>query len=181
MTVPARFARWRPLLLVASVGLVACQSPARPAPEVDRLAAAATRDTAAIDACWRAVLASPEHRALRDRMGDHADSPSAVQRASRDRATPDEVALLTALQRDHVEPCRRLALASAAAVHPSIVAILRDSYAQSDAIAARLKNGTITWGEYVSESQAVVTNRRAELLAAGETLQRAAARSPAAR
>ncbi len=172
---PLPLPRWRHLLLVAGCALAACQPAAPPAPEIDRLAAAASRDTAAIDACWRAVLASPPHRTLRDRIGDHADSPSAAQRASRDRASPAEVALLVELQREHVEPCRRMAVASAAAVHPSVAAILRDSYARADATAARLKDGTITWGEYVAESQAIVTDRRAELLAAGEALQRAAA------
>jgi len=170
------------MLLLAVAWLAAgCQAAPPSSPEADRIVAAATRDTAAIDACWRAVLQSPPHRALRDRIGDHADSPSAAQRASRDRASPAEVALLTALQRDYVAPCRRMAVTSAAAVHPSVAAVLRDSYAQADALLARLEQGTITWGEYVSESQAIVTNRRAEVLAAGEALQRSVAPPPPAR
>ena len=65
-----------------------------------------------------------------------------------------------------------MALESAAKVHPTIVAILTDSYARADANTARLIGREITWGEYVSENQAIVTHRRAELLAAGESMQR---------
>jgi hypothetical protein len=52
------------------------------------------------------------------------------------------------------------------------VAILTDSYARADANAAQLVARQITWGEYVSENQAIVTHRRAELLAAGESIQK---------
>ena len=52
------------------------------------------------------------------------------------------------------------------------MAILTDSYARADANTARLVGREITWGEYVSENQAIVTHRRAELLAAGESMQR---------
>ena len=65
-----------------------------------------------------------------------------------------------------------MALDSAAKVHPTVVAILADSYARADANTARLMAREVTWGEFVAENQAIVTNRRAELLAAGESLQR---------
>jgi hypothetical protein len=52
------------------------------------------------------------------------------------------------LQQEFVAPCRRMALASAAKVHPAIVSILADSYARSDANTARLAGRDITWGEY---------------------------------
>jgi hypothetical protein len=167
--------------ILAAALPAACQAPPPGAAgNAASLAAreAATSDAPAIDACWRAVLASPPHVALRHRTGDHADSPSPLQKQSRDRASVGETVLLATLQRDYVAPCRQLALASAARVHPTILAVLRDSYAQADANLARLQTGVITWGEYVSESQAIVTNRRAELLAAGEALQRAAASPP---
>jgi hypothetical protein len=65
-----------------------------------------------------------------------------------------------------------MALASAAKVDPRIVAILDESYAKADVITARLISREITWGEFVSENQAIVTQRRSELLAAGEAMQR---------
>ena len=141
-------------------------------PEAARVHGIAATDAPAIDACWRKVLTSPQHQALKDRMGDHADSPTAAMKSNREKATPQEAALLLSLQQDYLAPCRKMALAAAAKVHPTIVAILTDSYARSDANTARLARREISWGEYVSENQAIVTHRRAELLAAGEAIQR---------
>ena len=141
-------------------------------PEAARVHGIAATDAPAIDACWRKVLASPQHQALRARTGDHADSPTAAMKSNRAKATPQEAALLQSLQQDYLAPCRTMALQSAAKVHPAIVAILTDSYARADANTERLVARDITWGEYVSENQAIVTHRRAELLAAGESMQR---------
>ena len=143
----------------------------RTPPEAARVHGIAATDAPAIDACWRRVLTSPQHQALRDRMGDHADSPAAAMKSNPAKVTPQEAALLRSLQQDYLVPCRKMALESAAKVHPAIVAILTDSYARADANTARLVNREITWGEYVSENQAIVTHRRAELLAAGESIQ----------
>ncbi len=145
----------------------------RTPPEAARIHGIAATDAPAIDACWRKVLASPQHQALRDRTGDHADSPTAAMKSNPAKATPQEAALLQSLQQDHLAPCRTMALQSAAKVSPTIVAILTDSYARADANTARLVAREVTWGEYVSENQAIVTHRRAELLAAGEALLRA--------
>jgi hypothetical protein len=89
-----------------------------------------------------------------------------------ERATAEEATQLVSLQQDYLAPCRKMALESAAKVHPAIVAILTASYAKADANTALLVAQKITWGEFVSENQALVTQRRAELLAAGERLQR---------
>ena len=150
-------------------------------PEAVRVHGIAATDAPSIDACWRKVLGSPQHQALRARMGDHADSPTAAMKNNREKATPQEAALLQSLQQDYLAPCRKMALAAAAKVHPAVVAILTDSYARADANTARLIDREITWGEYVSENQAIVTHRRAELLAAGEVMQRGLQQSPAVR
>lgn len=142
-------------------------------PEAARVHGIATSDAPAIDACWRKVLASPQHQVLKATMGDHADSPTSAMKSNPAKATPREAALLRSLQQDYLAHCRRMALESAAKVHPAIVAILTYSYAQADANTARLIDRGITWGEYVSENQAIVTHRRAELLAAGEAMQKA--------
>jgi hypothetical protein len=144
--------------------------------EAARVHGIAATDAPGIDACWRKVLTSPPHEALREKLGDHADSPTAAMKSNREKATPQQAALLQSLQQDYVAPCRKMALAAAAKVHPAIVTILSDSYARADANTARLIDREITWGEYVSENQAIVTHRRAELLAAGEALQRDLAR-----
>jgi hypothetical protein len=144
--------------------------------EAARVHGIAATDAPAIDACWRKVLTSPPHQALKEKMGDHADSPTTAMKSNREKATPQQAALLQSLQQDYVAPCRTMALAAAAKVHPAIVTILADSYARADANTARLIDREITWGEYVSENQAIVTHRRAELLAAGEAMQRDLAR-----
>ncbi len=153
-----------------SVALSGCAS--QTPREAARVHGIAATDAPTIDVCWRKVLASPQHRALRGKMGDHADSPTAAMKSNPAKATPQEATLLQSLQEGYLAPCRKMALQSAAKVSPMIVAILTDSYARADANTARLLNREITWGEYVSESQAIVTHRRAELLAAGETMQR---------
>lgn len=173
------------LLIVLSKALAigavlgGCASPTPP--EAARVHGIAATDAPAIDACWRKVLASPPHQALRDRMGDHADSPTMAMKSNAAKATPQEAALLQSLQQDYLAPCRKMALQSAARVSPTIMAILNDSYARADANTARLVGREITWGEYVSENQAIVTHRRAELLAAGETMQREQQGAPAPR
>jgi len=157
---------------IALFAVAACApSPPTTPPEAQRIHSIAASDAPAIDACWRDVLKSPPHQALRTRMGDHADSPTDAMKSDRSKATAEEAAQLTLLQQDYLAPCRRLALASAAKVDPRIAAILRASYAKADANAARLIAGTITWGEFVSENQAIVTERRSDLLATGEGIQ----------
>jgi hypothetical protein len=147
-------------------------------PEAARVHGIAATDAPAIDACWRKALASPPHQALKAKMGDHADSPTAAMKSNREKASPQEAAQLISLQQDYLAPCRKMALESAAKVHPAIVAILTDSYARADGNTAQLVSRQITWGEYVSENQAIVTHRRAELLAAGESMQREQAPPP---
>ena len=155
---------------IALLAVAGCAGKAPP--EAARVHGIAATDAPAIDACWRKVLTSPQHQALKDRTGDHADSPTAAMKSNPAKATPQEAVLLRSLQQDYLVPCRRMALESAAKVHPAIAAILTDSYARADANAARLIDREITWGEYVSENQAIVTHRRAALLAAGEAMQR---------
>ena len=150
-------------------------------PEAARIHGIAATDAPAIDACWRKVLTSPQHQALKARTGDHADSPTAAMKSNREKATPQESALLLSLQQEYLAPCRKMAQESAAKVHPTIVAVLTESYARADANTARLVARDITWGEYVSENQAIVTHRRAELLAAGEAMQREQQRAPPSR
>jgi hypothetical protein len=155
---------------IALLALGGCAS--KTPPEAARVHGIAATDAPAIDACWRKALTSPQHQALKARMGDHADSPTAAMKSNPEKATPQEAAQLLSLQQEYLAPCRKMALESAAKVHPTVVAILTESYARADANTARLAARDITWGEYVSENQAIVTHRRAELLAAGESMQR---------
>jgi hypothetical protein len=164
-------------IAILAIGGCASKTP----PEAARVHGIAATDAPAIDACWRKVLTSPQHQALKARMGDHADSPTAAMKSNPQKATPREADQLLSLQQDYLAPCRKMALESAAKVHPTIVAILADSYARADANTARLIGREITWGEYVSENQAIVTHRRAELLAAGDSMQRDQQQAPPSR
>ena len=159
-----------PALVITLLAFGGCASKAPL--EAARIHGIAASDAPTIDACWRKVLTSPPHQALKARTGDHADSPTAAMKSNPEKATPREGAQLLSLQQEYLAPCRKMALESAAKVHPAIVAILTDSYARADANTAQLVAHQITWGEYVSENQAIVTHRRAELLAAGESMQR---------
>ncbi len=164
-------------IALLAIGGCASKTP----PEAERIHGIAASDAPTIDACWRKVLASPPHQALRGTMGDHADSPTLAMKSNAQKATAQEAALLRSLQQDYLAPCRRMALESAAKVHPTIVAILTGSYARADANTERLVARDITWGEFVSENQAIVTHRRAELLAAGESMQRDQQQAPPSR
>jgi hypothetical protein len=165
------------LVVIPLFALPGCATKAQQ--EASRVQGVATTDAPGIDACWVKVLRSAPHQALRLKMGDYADSPTLAMKISPDKATAAEGAQLLALQQDELLPCRKMAVESAGKVDPAIVAILADSYAATDANYQRFVTREITWGEFVNENQALITRRRAALLAAGESLQRSAAASQA--
>jgi hypothetical protein len=140
--------------------------------EASRIEGVAAADAPVIDACWRRAVASPQYQALKAKMGEHSDSPTSAMKANPQRATPQEAAQVLSLRQDYLAPCREIALESAGKVHPNIVAILAENYAKADANTAKFATYRISWGEFVSENQTLVTERRARLLAAGESMQR---------
>ena len=117
-------------------------------------------------------------QALKGKMGDNSDVLTLAMKTNAEKATPEEAAQMLSLQRDYLAPCRKIALESAGKVHPTIVAILAESYAKAEANSANLVAYKISWGEFVMENQAIVNQRRAGLLAAGESIQRSLSRSP---
>lgn len=156
-------------MVLAILAVGACATPAQR--EASRIGDVAASDAPVIDACWRRVLVSPTYRALVPKMGEHSDSPTAAMKSNMRKATPQEAADVLALREDYVTVCRKLALESAGKVHPAIVAILADNYAKVDVNTARFVSGQIDWGVFVTENQALVTERRGHLLAAAETMQ----------
>ena len=154
-------------------------------PEVLRIQGVAATDAPSIDVCWVRVLKSPQHQALRAKMADYSDSPTLAMKINTDKITAGEAAQLLSLHQEYLAPCRRMAVESAGKVAPAIVAILAESYAATDVNYARFIGREITWGEFVTANQALVTERRGRLLATGETLQKslkdAAPVDPAAR
>ena len=157
-----------PLLAILAVG--GCETPAQQ--EASRIQGVATTDAPVVDACWRRAVSSSPYQSLKGKMGEHSDSPTQVMKLNPGKATPDEAAQILWLRRDYLTPCREIALESAAKVHPAIVEILVQNYAEADENYAKFTTGKISWGEFVTENQTLVTRRRAQLLAAGEGLQR---------
>lgn len=128
-------------------------------------------DAPVIDACWRRAVASAPYQALKGKMGEHSDSPTTAMKLNPQRATSKEAAQLLLLRRDYLTPCRTVALESAARVDPAIVAVLAHNYTKADENYAKFVSRSISWGEFVTEHQGLVTERRAQLLATGESLQ----------
>jgi hypothetical protein len=156
--------------IVLLAALSGCASKAQQ--EASRIGDVATADAPVVDACWRRAVASAPYQSLKGKMGEHNDSPTDAMKRNAGKATREEAAQILLLRRDYLAPCRKIALESAGRVHPIIVAILAENYAKADANTAKFATGKISWGEFVTENQALVTERRAQLLAAGENLQR---------
>ncbi len=154
-------------LLVAATG---CATKAQQ--EATRIQDVAAVDAPIVDACWRRAVASAPYQSLKARMGEHSDSPTDAMKLDPSKATSAEAAQVLLLRRDYLAPCRKIALESAGKVHPAIVAILAQNYAKADENTAKFTSRGITWGAFVTENQALVTERRAQLLAAGESMQR---------
>ena len=157
-------------LFVALIGLCGCATKAEQ--EVSRIQGVAVTDAPIIGACWARAVASPQHQALKGKMGDDSDSLTLAMKTNVQKATPAEAAQMRSLHQEYLTPCRKIALESAGKVHPAIVAILTENYAKADANYAKFVTYKITWGEFVTENQAVVNQRRAQLLAAGESIQK---------
>ena len=160
----------RAVLAIALLAVGGCATKAQQ--EVSRIQAVAAADAPVIDACWRATVASPQYQALKAKMGEHSDSPTAGMKLNVHKATPDEAAQVLSLRQDYLAPCRKLAVESAGKVDPAIVVILVENYAKADANYAKFITRMISWGEFVTQNQALVTERRANLLAAGESIQK---------
>jgi hypothetical protein len=163
-------------LLAVLIALGGCATKAQQ--EVSRIQGIAAASAPVIDACWARAVASPPHQALKGKMGDNSDALTLAMKTNAEKATPEEAAQMLSLQRDYLAPCRKIALESAGKVHPAIVAILAESYAKAEANSGNLVAYKISWGEFVMENQAIVNQRRAELLAAGESIQKSLSRSP---
>lgn len=160
----------RAALAIALLAVGGCATKAQQ--EVSRIQGVAAADAPVIDACWRGTVASPPYQALKAKMGEHSDSPTVGMKLNPHKATPAEAAQIVSLRQDYLTPCRKLALESAGKVDPAIVVILAENYAKADANYAKFITRMISWGEFVTQNQALVTERRANLLAAGESIQK---------
>ena len=165
------------VLAIALLAVGGCATKAQQ--EASRIQGVAAADAPQIDACWRGTLASPPYQALKAKMGEYSDSPTLAMKLNPQKATPEEAAQILSLRGNYLTPCRRIALESAAKVDPAIVVILAENYAKADANYAKFTTRMISWGEFATENQALVTERRANLLAAGESIQKSIKEPPA--
>lgn len=122
----------------------------------------------ATDSCYQQMLASAEARALKGKLPplELGALPSQSQQADPSLATPQEAKLVLSFHQKYVVPCRQEGLVRTSAMGSRIVAVLVDSFAESDANYLRLTEGKMTWGEYNRRVHAHRADTRARLAAA---------------
>ena len=122
-------------------------------------------------------MASPPDQALKGKMGDNSDALTLVMKTNTEKATPEEAAQMLSLQRDYLAPCRKIALESAArSTRPSWRSWLKATLGRRQT----LPTSSPTKSARVNRDgePCLANQRRAELLAAGENIQRSLSRSP---
>jgi hypothetical protein len=124
-----------------------------------------------IKACWARMEASAEYQALKDKVGSES-GPILAMKVNPQKATPEEAAQVLALHQGYITPCRKLSLETAARINSAIVSVLASTYTKSDANYANLVTYRITWGEFVTQSAALLAQRNAELAEVGREIQR---------
>ena len=159
------------LAIILLLAVAGCTTKAQQ--EATRIQDVAAVDAPLVDACRRRAVASAPYQSLNGKMGEHSDSPTLAMKLNPSKASAEEATQILLLRRDYLTPCRKIALESAGKVHPAIVAILAQNYTKADENTAKFTAYRISWGEFVTENQALVTERRAQLLATGESMQKA--------
>jgi hypothetical protein len=156
------------LVLLASMAQPGNTGSSHAADDIDR----------AWDACQAKMAASPEYRALKDKIGAHATQ---AMKSSMNKATPQEAAQVQVLHKDYVLPCRQVERESARRHNPSLVATLDAAYTKSDANFARLVAYQSTWGQFTRDSEAIKADLDAQLRRAQIMLEAEPQRGPAGR
>jgi hypothetical protein len=156
-------------LVTALLALGGCATAAQH--EAAHMQQVSAEGKAAIDLCWMGIEGSPPQHALRDKMGGNAAATLAMK-ANTQKATPEEAAQVLVLHQEYVMPCRKIELETAAKLSPVLAAIYASGYARSDANYANLVANKISWGEFLTERDAIAAQRRTELAAAAQSIDR---------
>jgi hypothetical protein len=154
-------------MVVAMLALGGCATQAQQ--EMSRMKQVGDEARGPVNDCWARLAASPQYQALKDKMG--GDSPSLAMKTSEQKATPEEASQVLSMHQDYIAPCRKLSLEAAAKINPGFVSVLAKSYARADANYAQFVTRKITWGEFVTENQAVFAQRQSDLAAVGQAIQ----------
>jgi hypothetical protein len=93
-----------------------------------------------------------------------------MEALSQSSPTTEEAAAMLQLHSEYLTPCRKLVLQSAGDIHPALVTVMAESYARSDANYARLVTYKISWGEFVTEIEAGLNQRKAQLAQVGASI-----------
>jgi hypothetical protein len=156
--------------VVALLVLGGCATKAQQ--EVSRLNDVAVAGGQAIDACDQRLVQGAPYQALKAKLGPVDGATPIALKANKDKAIPAEVQALYALHQDYLTPCRKIRIETVAKLHPDLVAILAETYANGDANLVRLTTRQISWGEYLTARDAISTDSKAKSVAVFSTLQK---------
>jgi hypothetical protein len=157
-------------IVVVLLALGGCATQAQQ--EMSRLEGVASSSGPAIDACDQRLEQSAPYQALKGRLGPRDGAARIALKANQEKATPAEVQEIYALHQDYLMPCRKLRLELASKAHPAFVAVLAESYSKNDATLVRLVNRQISWGQYLTERDALSAEASASGAAVASALQK---------
>lgn len=133
-------------LCLSALALVGCQTVAQR--ELAAVNARTEAGDAKSTACINKAAAKPEFAELARRVPLASDSsPSLVQLASTELASPEEVQELE-LWHTEIQPCREAWLDGLKDI-PSLYSLQVQRYSARDAAAVEVIQGRMTWGEYL--------------------------------
>jgi hypothetical protein len=159
----------RVLVLLSLLGVAGCATAAQQ--ESARLTQTNAEGVKAATACFDRVKASEPYQALKDKFGGDGQS-SLAMKTNAEKATPAEARLVLALHQEYLMPCRKMNLENFGKVHPSIAMALAENYTKADANYAALVTYKETWGEFVTERDALGVQLQARLASASAAINR---------
>lgn len=166
-------------LVLGIVGLVLAGCATAAEQEVSRLREVQAATDPAIDACDQRLEQSAPYQALKSRLGPTSGTIPLALKASPDKASPAEVQQIFALHQEYMTPCRKLKLEALAQMHPALVGVIAEYYAKTDAALVQLTNRQITWGQYMTQKDAINVEANARYDAAAAEIRKDLNRSHA--
>jgi hypothetical protein len=128
--------------------------------------------TPAIEACDQRLEQSAPYQALKNRLGPTSGGVPLALKASQDKASPAEVQQIFSLHQEYLTPCRKLKLEALAQIHPALVGATAEYYAKTDAALVQLTNRQITWGQYMTQKEAINVEASAKFDAAAAEIRK---------
>lgn len=158
------------VLGIVGVLLAGCATEAER--EASRMREATTSANPAIEACDRRLEQSTPYQALKNRIGPRTGPIPLALKANQEKASPREVTEVFALHQEYMMPCRTLMLESLAQVHPALVGVIAEYYSKLDAALVQLTNRQTTWGQFVTQKDAINAEAKAKFAAMSAEIQK---------